>query len=104
MLLHGKLLELQVTLGKRDDEMAAIIGLPRTTYSSIKTERHGISLAAAKRIVAAFPELAPYALVLEDGPPRRHAEPTRVPDREQRAVALLKKRGYRVYRPRATSS
>lgn len=102
MLLHGKLLELQVTLGKRDDEMAAIIGLPRTTYSSIKTERHGISLAAAKRIVAAFPELAPYALVLEDGPPRRRGE--RVPDREQRAVALLKKRGYRVSKPRQTSS
>lgn len=48
--------------------MADAIGIPRTSYSSIKVGRYKISLAVASKIAVAFPDLARYALVLE--PPK----------------------------------
>jgi DNA-binding XRE family transcriptional regulator len=66
-LLHQRLLERQRELGYRDGQMAKVLGIPRTSYSSIKVGRYRISMEVAKKIVRAFPDLARYALV-EDQP------------------------------------
>jgi DNA-binding XRE family transcriptional regulator len=66
VLLQQRLVERQRDLGYRDGQMARTLGIPRTTYSSIKVQRNKISLAVARKIVAAFPDLAPYALLRED--------------------------------------
>lgn len=61
-MLRTKLLERQVDLGLRDGEMAARLGIPRTSYNSIKRGQYRVSLDVARRIVAAFPDLAEYTL------------------------------------------
>lgn len=70
-LLRERLLDRQRELGFRDGQMATALGIPRTTYSSIKTDRYGISLAIARKIAQAFPDLAAvvaaYALDEEPG-------------------------------------
>ena len=53
-------------LGLRDGQMAERLGIPRTSFNAIKTRRYRISLHMARRVIAAFPDLAPYALVPEN--------------------------------------
>jgi DNA-binding XRE family transcriptional regulator len=63
-VLRTKLLERQRELGLRDGEIAALVGIPRTTYNAIKTGHiHRVSLRVARRIVATFPDLLPYVLM-----------------------------------------
>lgn len=59
-MLLTKLLERQKTLDWTDAAMAARLGVPRTTFSAVKTGQTGISLRMARRIVAAFPDLEPF--------------------------------------------
>lgn len=59
-MLLTKLLERQKTLDWTDEAMAAQLGVPRTTWSAVKTGRGGISLRMARKIVAAFPDLEPF--------------------------------------------
>jgi DNA-binding XRE family transcriptional regulator len=66
-LLHRRLVERQRELGYRDGQMAALLDIPRTSYSSIKVGRYRISMQVARKIVRAFPDLARYALA-EDRP------------------------------------
>lgn len=60
--LHAALKAKQIALGYSDTEMAAILDIPRTTYSGVKVERNRITLGVARKIVAAFPDLADAAL------------------------------------------
>jgi DNA-binding XRE family transcriptional regulator len=66
-LLREKLVEKQRELNLRDGKMAAELGIPRSSYSSVKTGRYRISRTVMLRIIAVFPELTPYALT-EDAP------------------------------------
>lgn len=59
-MLLQKLLERQKTLDWTDAAMADRLGVPRTTFSAVKTGRTGISLQMARKIVSAFPDLEPY--------------------------------------------
>lgn len=70
MLLRTKVLDRQRELDLRDGEMADRLGIPRTSYNSMKTGQYKVSLYMARRIVAAFPDLAPYALMVDDDAPR----------------------------------
>lgn len=71
-MLLEQLLARQRELGFRDGQMARTIGIPRTSYSSIKVGRYKISLDVARKIAAAFPDLARYALIPD--PPRSRDE------------------------------
>ncbi len=62
-MLQTKLIERQRELSLRDGEMAARLGIPRTTYSSMKVGRSRVSLELARRIARAFPDLAQYVLI-----------------------------------------
>lgn len=66
-MLQRHLIERQKELGWRDGKMADALGMPRTSYSAIKTGQYKISLPVARKIIRLFPDLAPYALV-EDPP------------------------------------
>lgn len=66
-MLHQHLLARQRELNWRDQQMADALGIPRTSYSSIKVGRYKISRVVAIKIARAFPDLARYALV-EDRP------------------------------------
>lgn len=68
-MLLDHLLARQRELGYRDGQMAAVIGIPRTSYSSIKVRRYKISLKVARKIVVAFPDLARFVLVPEPAQP-----------------------------------
>lgn len=101
MLLRDALEKIQRQRQLRDAEMAALLGIPRTTYSAIKVEKNRVSLRVARRIVAVFPDLTPLALV-EDDEPRPHQErEQRHVDRERRAIAMLERRGYTIKRPKS---
>lgn len=62
-MLRERLVERQRQDGLRDGEMAKLLGMPRTSYSSLKVGRYGISMRVAKRIAAVYPDLAPLALI-----------------------------------------
>jgi DNA-binding XRE family transcriptional regulator len=73
-LLREQLVEKQRTMlrekdGKpfRDGDMAALLGVPRSSYVSIKNARYRISLSMMRRIVRVFPDLTQFALA-EDSP------------------------------------
>lgn len=66
-MLRKRLLERQRELGLRDGAMADRLGIPRTSYNSIKVGRYRISLEVARQIVGVFPDLAQF--VLEPDPP-----------------------------------
>lgn len=66
--LRREVVRRQRELGWHDAQMADQIGIPRTTYNTIKTGRYRISLFHAQQIVAAFPDLAPHALALIQEP------------------------------------
>ena len=61
-MLRERLVERQKAEGLRDGEMARLLGMPRTSYSSVKVGRYRISMRVAKRIAAVYPDLAPLAL------------------------------------------
>lgn len=66
-MLRKKLLDRQRELALHDGEMARRLGIPRTSYNAIKNERYQISIYVMRRIIAAFPDLAAFALLDEDG-------------------------------------
>lgn len=67
-MLRVKLVEKQREMGLRDGDMAALLGIPRTSYNSIRRGKYRVSLEVARRIVTAFPELAEYTLADEPLP------------------------------------
>jgi DNA-binding XRE family transcriptional regulator len=65
--MRTKLIQRQKDLRLTDQQFADRLGVPRTTWTALRLERYRVSLSVAKKAVAAFPDLAPYAL--EEDPP-----------------------------------
>lgn len=88
MTLRQALIDRQIELVIRDAQMAAMLGIPRTTYSSIKSGKNRPSLQVVRRIVVVFPDLTDLALA-EDEPRERPPSDRRQRDvdRERRAAA-----------------
>lgn len=73
MTLRDRLVQRQRQLGLHDGEIAAILGVPRTSYNAIKNQRNGMSLYMVRKVVAAFPDLERVALRDEEDAERIEA-------------------------------
>ena len=56
-MLRELLVKKQRDLGLRDGEMARRLGIPRTSYNSVKVGTYRVSLFLAGAMIRAFPDL-----------------------------------------------